>query len=108
MSRYYTSDCVDCGLPCLGSGCPYYRVAVDVCDNCGAEDAEYRLDGDDMCEYCVKAELESRFNELNQQEKEKALEVTAAQLLKEVFDDLTMSEKAEALDMCLHKIDDQR
>lgn len=106
MSRHYTSECVDCGLPCLGTGCRYYRVAVDICDKCGDENAEYRVDGEDMCEDCAKKELETLFKELNQQEKEKALDITAEELLKEVFDGLTISEQAEALDICFDKIDD--
>ena len=48
MSRQYRSECVDCGLPCLGSSCRYYRVKVYTCDICGEENAEYCLDGDDV------------------------------------------------------------
>ena len=106
MSRRYTSECVDCGLPCLGSSCRYYRVAIDVCDKCGAENAKYRVDGEDRCKDCAENELESQFKELSQQEKEKALDITAEELLKEVFDDLSMDERAKVLDICFDKIDD--
>lgn len=105
MSRHYTSECVDCGLPCLGAGCRYYRVAVDICDKCGAENAEYCVDGEDMCEECAENELKTQFKELNQQEKERVLDVSVEELLKEVFDDLSMDEKADALDISFHKID---
>ena len=29
-------NCVDCGLPCLHSSCPYYERDYVVCDVCGA------------------------------------------------------------------------
>lgn len=106
MSRHYISECVDCGLPCLGASCRYYRVAVDVCDKCGAENAEYCVDGEDMCKECAKDELKSQFKELNQQEKEKALDITAEKLLEEVFDDLSMDEQAEIVDIDLSEIND--
>ena len=54
MSRKYESDCVDCGLPCIGNSCRYYRVAVDYCDVCGSDDAKYNVDGTDYCEECLK------------------------------------------------------
>lgn len=81
MSRRIENHCVDCGLPCLGSSCPYRKVPVDYCDQCDGEGAEYRIDGEDYCEDCVK------------------------EYLQEVFDDLTISEKAEALEVNLSTID---
>ena len=82
--RKYENQCVGCpeGMGCLGKSCPYVDVPVDYCDDCGAEGAEYRIDGDDLCEDCVE------------------------KYLQEVFDDLTVSEKAEALEVDLTKIDD--
>lgn len=82
--RKYENQCVGCpeGMGCLGKSCPYVDVLVDYCDDCGAEGAEYRIDGDDLCEDC------------------------AEKYLQEVFDDLTISEKAEALEVDLTKIDD--
>ena len=47
--------CVDCGLPCIGSGCPYHSVAVHYCDHCGEElDEMYEADGEELCEHCLK------------------------------------------------------
>lgn len=46
------SECVDCGLPCLGSGCRYYRVTRYYCDDCGDEDIPslvVRADGAILC-----------------------------------------------------------
>lgn len=82
MSRKYENQCVDCGLPCLGNSCPYRNVPVDYCDECGNEYAEYRIDGEDLCEDCVKEQIRDAFN------------------------DLTLSEQAELLDIDLDTIDD--
>lgn len=80
MSRRIENHCVDCGLPCLGKLCPYRNVPVDYCDDCGDEGAKYRIEGDDLCETC----LEKR--------------------IRESFDNLTLSEKAEAVDIDLGEI----
>lgn len=82
MSRRIENHCVDCGLPCLDSSCPYRNVPVDYCDDCGDEGAKYRSDGDDLCEDCAKARI------------------------KEAFDDLTLSEQAEAVGIDLSEIND--
>lgn len=81
--RKYENQCVGCPteMGCLGSSCPYRNVPVDYCDQCDGEGAEYRIDDEDYCEDCVK------------------------EYLQEVFDDLTISEKAEALDVDLSTID---
>lgn len=106
MSRRYENDCVYCGLPCLGIGCRYYRVAVDTCDFCGEDRAEYRFNGEDMCKECARKALNECFKELTQEEKEQALGITADELLQEVFDDLTMTKQADTLDVSFYKIDD--
>ena len=31
------NDCVGCGLPCLGSACPYREVPYFYCDDCEYE-----------------------------------------------------------------------
>ena len=83
MSRRIENHCVDCGLPCLGSSCPYRNAPVDYCDDCGDEGAKYRSDGDDLCEDCAKARIN------------------------DAFDDLTLSEQAEAVGVDLSEINDQ-
>ena len=49
--------CVDCGLPCLGSSCPNRNVTQYYCDKCGEEiscDEIYDVDGEELCEECLK------------------------------------------------------
>lgn len=81
--RIYEDMCVNCPreMGCLGNSCPYKNVAVDYCDQCGSDNAKYILDGDELCEDCVKEELQG------------------------IFDDLSISEKAEVLDVDIDTID---
>lgn len=52
------SGCVSCGLPCWGTACPNYQVLVLVCDRCHDEvDELYEVDGEDLCEDCLKKEF---------------------------------------------------
>lgn len=84
--RKIENHCCDCavpGYPCRGSSCELRRVPVDYCDSDGCDNnAEYRIDGDDYCEDCANEYLQNE------------------------FDNLTLSEKAEALKVDLEKIDD--
>lgn len=73
------SGCVDCGLPCLGRSCPYYEVEVAYCDCCG-DGADYSTNEDDYCENCLDEYLSS------------------------LFEDLSLSEKAEILSVDIEKI----
>ena len=50
-------ECVDCGLPCLGSSCKYKNVERFYCDKCGEEDVLYEYDGLELCIECIKGEL---------------------------------------------------
>lgn len=53
------SNCVDCGLPCLHEACPHYSVTVLICDGCGDEvDELYDVDGEQLCESCLKERFE--------------------------------------------------
>ena len=45
----YENECVCCGLPCLGSSCPYTNVKHLYCDECGS-DVDELWDG--LCEEC--------------------------------------------------------
>lgn len=51
------NDCVDCGLPCLGSGCPYRNVSHYYCDSCGNEAELYKYDDEQLCIDCIKERL---------------------------------------------------
>ena len=59
MGVKYEDACVGCPqeIGCMGSACPYRNVAVYVCDQCGDELGEdiYEVDGDMLCEDCLKA-----------------------------------------------------
>lgn len=78
--RTIENHCVSCGLPCLGNTCPYRRVKVYYCDICGNENAEYTIDGEDYCEECAK------------------------DYIKDAFDELTLLEQAEILDIRIETI----
>lgn len=49
--------CVQCGLPCLGERCSNRNVKVCYCDECNEEiayDGIYEVDGEELCEGCLK------------------------------------------------------
>ena len=52
------SECVDCGLPCLGDSCPKRNVPHYYCDNCGNEEKLYHYDNDELCEECLLKNFE--------------------------------------------------
>jgi hypothetical protein len=50
-------DCASPGYPCLGDTCPLIDVPVHYCDKCGEElpaDEIYEVDGEELCEECLK------------------------------------------------------
>ena len=54
--KVYENDCVDCGLPCLYSGCPYYSSPHWYCDRCEEEmppEDLRELDGEQLCQDCI-------------------------------------------------------
>lgn len=56
-------DCVDCGLPCIGSACPYKNMLEYYCDNCGVSDTLYYFDGEELCLECILKSLDLRIVE---------------------------------------------
>ena len=82
--REYEDQCVGCPaeIGCLGSSCPYKNVPVDYCDDCGSMGARYIIDHEDYCEDCAK------------------------HYLQEVFDNLSVIEKAEVLSVDIEEIGD--
>lgn len=55
----HENQCVGCPpeIGCMGSACPNRNVKVIYCDKCGEEidpDNVYEVDGDDLCEDCLK------------------------------------------------------
>lgn len=59
----YTNECVDCGLPCLGSDCPLRNTPHYYCDICGEElsQEDIYIKDDDyiVCNDCHERELEN-------------------------------------------------
>lgn len=82
----YENHCCDCavpGYPCIGESCPNISVPVYYCDCCADDTrAEYEIDGEHYCEGCASC------------------------YLKEIFYDLTMSEKAELLNVNVKRLED--
>ena len=52
------NECVGCGLPCLGDGCPNRNVARFYCDECEEEEKLYHYDGKELCEDCLLKNFE--------------------------------------------------
>lgn len=72
---YFENQCVSCDLPCIYQSCPYWSVAVAECDVCHDEDVVCRLEGEDLCEKCANKRLQEVFDTLTIEEKAKALEL---------------------------------
>lgn len=57
--RVQESECVDCGLPCIGTACKYYLVTRYLCDECEDEpDNLYYFNGQELCIDCIEKQLE--------------------------------------------------
>ena len=54
----YENLCCDCATenyPCRGALCPLRKVPVHYCDECEEElDEVYEVDGEELCEECLK------------------------------------------------------
>lgn len=68
------NQCVDCQLPCIGSFCTLANVEVVVCDVCG-NPAEYRIDHRDYCKKHASEYVEEMWNSLSLLEKAEALDL---------------------------------
>jgi len=73
----FENQCVDCGLPCLVY-CPYKNVRVVYCDSCGSDNAEYSIDGADYCDKCARKFLLDSFDDLSIYEQAEALQLDIA------------------------------
>ena len=47
------SECVDCGLPCIGKACPHFSVTRYYCDECKREETLYEYEGREICADCI-------------------------------------------------------
>ena len=52
------NECVNCGLPCIFSACPYYKVVRFYCDECNDEAELYFFDDEELCLDCIEKRLE--------------------------------------------------
>lgn len=53
------SDCCDCGLPCIGTSCKYFKIVRFICDDCKDEVNElYHFDNEELCVDCIVNRLE--------------------------------------------------
>ena len=52
------SECVDCGLPCIGEACPNFRVTRYHCDKCDEEAELYEYEGQELCAECLLKKFE--------------------------------------------------
>lgn len=54
----FENECVDCGLPCLGSSCPNRNVRHLYCDRCKVDVPKlYVYDNEQLCWDCVEEEV---------------------------------------------------
>lgn len=51
------SECVSCGMPCMGHACPNHSVTRHYCDRCGTEDTLYQTDEGELCADCILENL---------------------------------------------------
>lgn len=51
------NECVGCGLPCMGSSCPNWKVTRFYCDHCKEEAKLYEFDGKELCIDCIEKRL---------------------------------------------------
>ena len=69
------NQCVDCGLPCLGVSCPHLNVPVRYCDECETDSPCYHIDGIDLCKHCAEKYMQNVFDDLTIEEKAKAFKI---------------------------------
>lgn len=71
------NNCVNCGLHCLGKDCKNVDVPTHYCDYCNKQVlAEYKIEEDDFCKKCANDYLQNLFNDLTIQDRAKVLELT--------------------------------
>lgn len=47
------NQCVECGLPCIQTACPWTHVEVHYCDECQKSEADYKVGENEYCSSCV-------------------------------------------------------
>ena len=70
----YCVGCKDMGLHCLGSSCPNSKKYIEVCDNCD-NNADFFIDKHAYCKSCAKTYLADIFDNLTVEEKADTLQI---------------------------------
>ena len=69
----YKDECVGCpdGMGCLGDACPYSKMPLTYCDECGQEDMLYTFPDTDeqLCRNCMEEALNKAWSEMSFAEK---------------------------------------
>ena len=80
----YENHCCDCavpGYPCEGSSCRYMNVPVYYCDFCYNDThAEYDIGGEHCCEDHAKGYIKEAFDELSLLEQAELLNISLKSL----------------------------
>lgn len=80
----YENQCCGCaapGYPCIGDSCPYMNVPVYYCDFCDKKThAEYILEDEHYCEFHARKQLLSYFNDLTVLDQAEVLDVSIKRL----------------------------
>lgn len=71
------NHCIGCpkDIGCIGTACRYVNVVVCYCDECGNDEAIYEINGQDFCANCVEEYLKNVFDSLSITEKAKILSI---------------------------------
>lgn len=105
MSIRRESDCVDCGLPCLGKMCPHWERVYCECDSCGSEDAIYHIDDSDYCENCAREYMNEEWLSKTNEQKAKSLQDYYEECLDSFFVDSDLETQAKYLDVDFSEVD---
>lgn len=57
------NECYGCQRPCC-SHCSQSSVEVRICDYCCDEEADYRVEGEDLCEGCLRERLREELQDM--------------------------------------------
>ena len=65
----YKDECIGCpdGMGCLGDACPYGKMPLTYCDDCGQEDTLYAFSDTDeqLCQNCMEEALNKAWAEMS-------------------------------------------
>lgn len=80
----YENQCCGCatpGYPCVGRTCSFRNAPVYYCDFCGEQTTcLYSIEGEHYCDECAQAYLEDCFDELSLSDKAEVLNIGIGRL----------------------------